>query len=486
MRLLHIDIDTLRPDHLGCYGYRRPTSPVIDGIAAGAVRFDQVYASDTPCLPSRTALSTGRFGIRTGVVTHGGAAADPYLDGARRGRQSLIGLTSWAQQMRNAGLSTTTISTFAERHSAYHWYAGFNEVRNLGEAGHETAEQVGALAADWLTQRAGADGWYLHVHFWDPHTPYRTPRGFEPGFSGAPPVTWMTEAIRREHWGRPGPHSAQEVAGFDDRPGDWPFWRQPRQIASIADFEQLVDGYDTGIRYADDQVGRLLEVLDAAGVADETAVMISSDHGESLGELGIYADHQTADMTTCRVPMILRWPGLAPRGEQALLYQFDLAATVVELLGGSIPQDWDATSVAGHLRAGEVPAVHDELVVSQGAWTLQRAVRFERWLCIRTYDDGLHGFPDVMLFDVDADPHEQRDVAVRHPEVVGEALRRLEAWRESCLARTQGGVDPFTTVLAEGGAWYPRGRRAAYLQRLNETGRRQWADRLTDPPTAAG
>ena len=67
MRLIYFDIDTLRADHLGCYGYPRPTSPTIDALAAHGLRFERVYASDTPCLPSRTALSTGQFGIRNGV-----------------------------------------------------------------------------------------------------------------------------------------------------------------------------------------------------------------------------------------------------------------------------------------------------------------------------------------------------------------------------------------------------------------------------------
>jgi len=77
VRLIYVDIDTLRPDHLGCYGYHRPTSPVIDSLAARGVRFTGVHASDTPCLPSRTALSTGQFGIRSGAVNHGGPATDP-------------------------------------------------------------------------------------------------------------------------------------------------------------------------------------------------------------------------------------------------------------------------------------------------------------------------------------------------------------------------------------------------------------------------
>ena len=81
MRVLYIDIDSQRPDHLGCYGYHRDTSPNIDAVAEGAVRFDNIYVSDAPCLPSRTALWSGRFGYHTGVVGHGGTAADPFIEG---------------------------------------------------------------------------------------------------------------------------------------------------------------------------------------------------------------------------------------------------------------------------------------------------------------------------------------------------------------------------------------------------------------------
>ncbi|MBT3401952.1 MAG: sulfatase-like hydrolase/transferase, partial [Rhodospirillaceae bacterium] len=72
MRILYIDIDSLRPDHLGCYGYDRPTSPNVDQIAAEGARFTGVYVSDAPCLPSRASLFSARFGVQNGVVTHNG------------------------------------------------------------------------------------------------------------------------------------------------------------------------------------------------------------------------------------------------------------------------------------------------------------------------------------------------------------------------------------------------------------------------------
>src|SRR4051794_13545911 len=112
MRILYIDIDTLRPAHLGCYGYHRPTTPHIDAIAARGVRFDNVYASDVPCLPSRTALVTGMFGIRNGVANHGGAAADLASWGADRGFFGRTASGTLPAVLMQAGFHAASISSF--------------------------------------------------------------------------------------------------------------------------------------------------------------------------------------------------------------------------------------------------------------------------------------------------------------------------------------------------------------------------------------
>ncbi|OUC09540.1 sulfatase, partial [Litorilinea aerophila] len=109
MRILYIDIDSLRPDHLSCYGYHRRTSPNIDAIAAEGVRFENFYATDSPCLPSRTAFFTGHFGIRTGVVNHGGEYADLPLEGPGRGFRSRMAMESFAATLRRAGYHTASI-----------------------------------------------------------------------------------------------------------------------------------------------------------------------------------------------------------------------------------------------------------------------------------------------------------------------------------------------------------------------------------------
>jgi arylsulfatase A-like enzyme len=95
-----------RPNHLGCYGYERETSPNIDRVVAEGVRFTNYYTSDAPCLPSRTALTTGQFGIHNGVVGHGGTAADLRHEGQDRDFQDRLVSESLPGFLRSEGLRT--------------------------------------------------------------------------------------------------------------------------------------------------------------------------------------------------------------------------------------------------------------------------------------------------------------------------------------------------------------------------------------------
>jgi arylsulfatase A-like enzyme len=248
-------------------------------------------------------------------------------------------------------------------------------------------------------------------------------------------------------------------------------------MPSMREVRAMFDGYDTGVRFADEQLGKLFERLRELGLDDQTAVFVSADHGETLGELNVYGDHHTADEHTAHVPCLLRWPGLAPRRFQSLCYQVDVAATVIDLLGGNIPPTWDGSSLAPALRAGS-DVGRDALVITQGAWTCQRALRWDRWLAISTLHDGYHDYPAWMLFDVVDDPHEQRNVADAEPNLVQLAAHRLEQWQAEVVRRNPQARDPLQTVLAEGGPWHTRGRLAAYLERLRATGRSKLAERL--------
>ncbi len=381
----------MRPDHLGCYGYHRNTSPNIDALARRSIVFDNVHASDVPCLPSRTALLTGRFGIHNGLVNHGGTDAEPAIEGASRGFWSRLQIDSFPSRLRRAGLRTVSISSFAHRHSAFHWYAGFDEAHDVGKYGMEIADDVHAIASDWFARHGATDNWFLHLHIWDPHTPYRAPAHYGEPFADSPLPSWLTDDVRRGHWEGSGPHSAQECSGYMPRPAMAArFPRQPQQVPDMAAERQRFDGYDTGVLVADEFVGRILARLTALGVADDTAIMLSSDHGETLGELNVYGDHQTADQLTTRVPLLLFWPGLAQRARQrAMHYQIDVTATILELLGQPVPEQWDGRSFAESLRSGR-DAGRDYLVLSQAAWACQRGVRFEDWIYLATRHDAWH------------------------------------------------------------------------------------------------
>ena len=476
MRILYLDIDTLRSDHLGCYDYHRNTTPNIDALAAGGIRFENVYASDVPCLPSRTALITGAFGIRNGVVNHDGTAADLRSVGAKRFFISQWFLNSWASVFYFNGWHTASLSSFPFRHSATWWNSGFMEAMNLMRGlGGERADEVLPGALDWLDRRGRADQWFLHVHLWDPHTPYNTPEEYGNPFASDPLPDWHSEDVRAHNWGLSGPHSAQEPWGF--RPDEWgePPPRQPWDASSLEAVKGIFDGYDVGVRYADDALGSLLNKLDDLGVLDETAVLVSSDHGEAFGELGVYADHQAADEATCHIPAVLRWPGMATQVHAGLQYHLDVAATTLELADLAVPKSWDGAPIQIGSPGREA------LFLTQGAWACQRAVRWGDHLYLRTWHDGYHGhWQDEMLFDICRDPHETADLAPSQPGLVKDAASRLGQWTTMQLERSVVPEDPLDIVRREGGPCHVRRHLPAYLGRLRATGRGHWADVLSE------
>lgn len=171
----------------------------------------------------------------------------------------------------------------------------------------------------------------------------------------------------------------------------------------------------------------------------------------------------------------------AGRVDESLIYANDMAASVVELVGGRVPENWDGLSFAEALRQCD-EAGRDYVVVSQNAWSCQRSVRFRDggrdYICIRSYHDGHHGFPDVMLFDVIDDPHEQDNLAVERPELVEKAMSMLDDWLGDMMRTATHGQDPLWTVMREGGPFHTRGQLPAYLERLRATGRTKWAEHL--------
>ena len=493
MKILYVDIDTLRPDHLGCYGYARNTSENIDAIARDGVRFNDYYCSDAPCLPSRAALVSGRFGIHNGCINHGGVYAEMRPEGHDRAMQDGFGRFSLPAVMRRAGMHTATISSFADRHGAWWFNGGFNECYNVGKRGLEPADDVLPIALKWLDDNKDRKDWFLHVHVWDPHIPYRTPEKYGRPFENEPlPDNWMTKELleyQRQHC--VGAHSACEVNGYSDAPDA----AHPRQITHVRDldeFKRLVDEYDTGVWYADKRLGEIFDKLREQGIYEDTAIIISSDHGESLGELGSYCEHGEADAIVTHIPMIIKWPGCAKNAESnGFHYHLDLLPTLIDLLGGVpefkanrvtgkvTPFDYDGESYADLVRTGE-DGGREYLVVSQCAHVCQRGVRFGDWMYIRTYHDGYHLNEADELFNLKDDPHEQHNVAKEFPEVCWHGAWYLEHWvAENMLKNIEHQeVDPLWGVIHDGGPFHCRGYLAHYCERLEQTGRTEEAEAL--------
>ena len=479
MRILLIDVDSLRPDHLGCYGYDRATSPTVDALAEQGLRFTNVYASDAPCLPSRTSLATGRLGIHHGAVGHGGARAEPYPLGDLRGFRAPDSHLHLFQVLDRLGIRSTSISPFPTRHAAWWFLAGLSEWIDPGKMGDERADEINAHALPWLERHAAEDDWLLHLNYWDPHTVYRTPLAFGNPFADDPGPSWLTQEQLEAHRASYGPMSARDGSQA------WFGWSSdlpwvPKEIATLDDVKGFVDGYDAGVRWFDDHLTEVLDLLATKNVLDDTLIVVTADHGENLGELNVYGDHQTADQATCRLPMIVRWPGrIEPGRDDGLHYHVDVMATLVELLGAEVPDAWDGTSFATSLATDETTSGRDEVILSQMAWSCQRSVRWDRWILIRTYHPGLKDFDPIMLFDLEADPHQTSNLADKRSDVVREGLARLERWRTAALATSGHHADPLHEVLRNGGPFHTRGALGTYLDRLRETDRGHLAAHVT-------
>lgn len=481
MRILYIDIDSTRADHLGCYGYPRDTSPNIDKIAKEGTIFTECYVSDAPCLPSRASLFTGRFGIHTGIIGHGGTAADLSITGIERDFSDIKYDAFWISVLRRAGYYTVSISPFAERHSAYWFYAGWNEMYNTGRRGLETANIVYPYAERWLMKNGKKDNWFLHINTWDPHTPYRSPLDYENPFKEEALPDWINQEIIDQHRKSYGPHSARDLWGIGSLRETRFYTRNfPRvgmpEIKNLEDLKKWIDGYDIGIHYADNMVGKIIEILKKLDIYEDTLIIVSSDHGESQGELNVYGDHCTADHIVNRIPMIIKWPNKDwNKTYNSLVYQSDIAATIVEGGRGKVPKEWDAKSFFTQIENKE-DFGRDYLVISQNAWSCQRTVRFNNWTFIRTYHTGLKDFPEYMLFDYQNDFHMTENLVQKKPEIVNEGLRLLDEWHKEMMKSSKSAVDPMWTVMKEGGPHHTRYDLKNYLKRLKKSGREQLID----------
>lgn len=439
MNILVIDVDSLRPDHLGAYGYDIDT-PHIDAVADDSVVFKNAYTSDSPSLPSRAAFVTGRYGISNGVVTHGSDAytiSSPQTwesyDRFRRDYWTLPELF-FKERVRTGAVAPDG------RHPApwfYHvWHEFIQPQEPQGE--QEMFMTVrGDTVADETTkfiERHADTDFFLYTQFWDAHAPYNIPDTVEAvGSEDVPLPPYPTEEQIADHqaW------DAWRCSGMDI---------QDRDVLA-----ELLADYDTAIRYVDQQIGRIVNMLKERGLYDETLLVITADHGEEFGEHGVYRDHWSTYEGTQRIPLIIKPPAdstASPGIRDQLVTNVDLAPTLADIAGFDAPRAWHGRSLKPLLTDTNA-GWRDHIVCGHGLYTVQRTVRTTDWKLIRTYHPGTwgHVLPELQLFDMNNDPWEQNDVSGDNPELVKELSLKRKRFVDDYIGRDS---DPLMRVAEDG------------------------------------
>jgi arylsulfatase A-like enzyme len=414
VNVLLIAIDTLRADHLGCYGYRRPTSPHLDRLAASGVRFTNCFSPHIPTHPGFTTLHTGVDVMRHRVVAHGGKVEpDPAIP-------------MLAELLRDRGYATATVDNLGK------WFArGFDlnlpyRWDTFPDVAWRKAEVVNAQALTALeTLAAQARPWFLFVHYWDPHTPYLPPPPFDCMFYGGDPRD-------------PANRSMDPVFALK------PFEKYFRQwMGNVTDIQFPVAQYDAEIAYVDLALAHVFNRLEELGMDDDTLVAVAADHGEIMDEHEGYFDHHGLYEGNVHVPLILRHPGRLPAGQVvgATVQLFDVAPTILDLVGaGDVPRQVGMTGRSLLPTLDGAPGA-DALYLTECTWMRKRAIRSDGWKLIQAMEPDFHGLPRHQLFDLRADPREQRNLAEERPEVVSDLAARLEGWVARRMAET-GHPDP--------------------------------------------
>jgi arylsulfatase A-like enzyme len=433
MRVIYFDLDCIRDDHLGCYGYHRDTSPNIDRLAQDSVSFTRCYTTNSPCVPSRAALFSGRFGISNGVAGNTDKPIQfPGCRGVARRRERMPMVM---RHLYANGAKPVSFSNFADRHRTWWFHAGWHEhhLVNL-RCGFETADEVNAVLLPWLEDHCTDDDYLLHVHYWDIHFPYRCPDmpKWMDIFKDDPLPPWPdAETIARQHETIYGSRTASSLWG---RPNEWQErcpW-MPSEIANTDDFRALIDGYDGAIRFVDHYIGQVLEVLAKKGVLDDVVIIIGGDHGDNFGEGGgHYMDHTLGSEPVLRRPLIVRWPGVTKQGTcDELTYLLDLAPTFCEMFDAPVPEGWDGASLMPAIR-GEEFTGRDYLVCDHGMASVQRSVRTRDHLYVRTLHPGAFPIDEPQwLFNMNADPNQINNIAAEKPDVVEQHESMISEWRQ--------------------------------------------------------
>lgn len=295
--LILISVDTLRADHLGCYGYQRETSPHMDELAREGARFVRALSPSPWTLPAHVTMFTGQ---ETSV--HNVRSSSNALD------ENAVTLT---EMLHDSGYATFGIGSSPYLKGRFGYAQGFDVYDDkLGQISYKkshyqvTAKKAVNKALKAIKQRRDKR-WFVFIHFWDVHYDYIPPKPYDRMFAG-------------------------------DYDGDFPMhkWEGNKKFRvgmDEADFNYVISQYDGEIAWVDSQIGRLIKYLKKWELYDKTAIVITSDHGEEFLDHGQKGHGHTLFDELIRVPLIVKAPKVDPGLEiECPVSLVDLLPTFVE------------------------------------------------------------------------------------------------------------------------------------------------------------
>ncbi|HEY0828660.1 MAG TPA: sulfatase [Bacilli bacterium] len=421
MKIIFVSLDTVRANHLGCYGYSKPTSPYMDHIASQGVLFEQAIASDIPTEAAHTAMFTGRPGISTGVVAHG-------ADGVHLSKQ-----VGWLPQLlRKSGMTTAAVDNM---YNLKEWFCRGYEyyINTAGATRWIDGINVNKKALPWIRGHKEED-FFLFLHYWDAHTPYMDREAYTAKFYKGDPFSAKNQSMEKAY---------KSLA--------YPFFKLHHydHLGPVTDADYVSALYGAEIRYLDDRLKELDDTLWELGIAEDTLLVLVGDHGESMTEHEIYWDHCGLYDATVHIPCIMRWPGRIPAGSRikGQVQHTDLMPTLLEALNMPIPQEVQGKSLWPLIR-GEKTEAHETVFLSECAWQASRGLRTEQWKYIHTYDPGCFTRAPRELYNLRSDPEEKTNLAEIHPQLSSQFEDQLQNWVQSQLA---GRKDPMFEQIEKKG-----------------------------------
>jgi arylsulfatase len=403
LNVLLIVIDTLRRDHVGTYGYERDTSPHLDAFFRRGSTFLNA-TSPSPCTtPAVLQMLTGSRDFddqrpRLSEVLHEkGFATAAFVSQQRFGNREN------PQDPYRRGFDVFDIQ--GEREVDVHSMTA------------RTAHQVTDLALAWLEARPKEAPFFLWLHYFDPHDPYESPDAYRifpvpvPGMDGDRRI--RLRAAMKHALALADDETKARILGKSNPSTHF------GAIFSDGEVRTLRGYYDAEIRYTDAQIQRVIETLARTKVLDNTLVILTSDHGERLGEDNRWEHCTSLHSYEINVPLMVRHPRQAPSSQVvSAVSTLDIVPTVLSALGID-PSDFQLDGAD----LFDLPS--DRLVHS--LWHSQASVQNERWKLVL---DILPGGNEWRLYDLDADPDEKMNVADVNAD-------ELIALREAMMAQAQ-------------------------------------------------